>query len=274
MRPLLVLDWGIGGLASLYQLLASPLDRPVVYLSDSGYTPYGRVPHPELGARIEQLCAHFRPSALLVACNAASSALSPQLKLPPLTLNVIDAGVEESLKALYALDDRRAVSDPRALRLGVIGGGATIKSGIYERALHERWRLQRALEVKSVVAQPLSAHVEAGRLSGEALERDLRRICEELGAIDALTLACTHYPALSTRFKEALPKVHLIDPAAGFIESACDALKKQVLSEAQRATKGAELTLYTTGDPEALSRAARLAWGRAPPAPCARLKLS
>ena len=71
MSGTLVLDWGIGGLPTLTRLMELAPTLSITYLSDSGHPPYGRVSRAALGARLEQIAAHFEPSALIVACNAA-----------------------------------------------------------------------------------------------------------------------------------------------------------------------------------------------------------
>ena len=260
----LVLDWGIGGLATLSALRARAPHLPLLYLSDAGFTPYGRVPHEALGARLEALCSalealHGPLSGLMVACNAASSALTPTLKLPP-TLSVIDSGVEATLEALAQRSHLQHVKPHEPLRVGVVGGEATISSRLYERALTSRWSPPHAhpLDVVSVVAQPISAHVEAGRMSGPELEADLQRICEPLRDVHALTLACTHYPAVRNHFSAQLPHALLIDPLDHFVARS---LERWGAPPLVPPPSPAPLTLYTTGDPNALIKGARLAWG-------------
>ena len=261
---LLVLDWGIGGLATLKALRARAPHLPLLYLSDAGFTPYGRVPHEALGARLEALCEaieslHGPLSGLMVACNAASSALTPALKLP-LTLSVIESGVEATLDALAQLPQLRELYDP--LRVGVVGGEATIRSRLYERALTARAEahLRAPLDVLSVVAQPISAHVEAGRLSGPELEADLELICAPLRGVHALTLACTHYPAVRERFSAQLPHALLIDPLEHFVARGLERWGAPPLARSPSPSP-APLSLYTTGDVGAFVEGARLAWG-------------
>ena len=70
----------------------------------------------------------------------------------------------------------------------------------------------------SRVAQPLSAHIEAGRTGTTQFQTDLARIVAPLRQVDALVLACTHYPAAGRWFAAALPGVRLIDPAAASVD--------------------------------------------------------
>ena len=257
MSLVLVLDWGIGGLATLERLRARAPHLSLCYVSDSGYTPYGRVPPVELGARISLLCERLQPSALLVACNAASSALHEAPSLPELTIGIIEAGVEATLSTLEDLWPLGL----RSPRLGVIGGLGTIQAGHYKRLLQGAWGHRSELMVISEPAQALSAHVEAGRLEGPELDADLDELCARLGSLDALTLACTHYPALSAQLQARLPEVTLIDPVERFVAQALTKLNAHGLIEASDAQSSGSLCVYTTGDLEELKRNALSAWG-------------
>ena len=200
MSALAVLDYGIGGLdvwRALHNLVPA---RALIYLSDSGYTPYGKLTADALARRLETLARDLKQrgaSALVIACNAASSALPPMgdaaLCLP--TLGIIDAGVAITLSS-------------GCQRIGVIGGGRTIQSGVYQTLLE-----RAGLDVSARVAQPLSICVEAGDVSSPKLQRHLDELLAPLTSCDALLLACTHYPALTPLIAARLPGVKLLDPA-------------------------------------------------------------
>jgi glutamate racemase len=77
-RAVGILDWGIGG-TSIYRLLKERRpETPIVYFSDTGVTPYGRMEAGELKARLREvieLLARRGVSHLVIGCNAASTAL-------------------------------------------------------------------------------------------------------------------------------------------------------------------------------------------------------
>ena len=269
---LVVMDWGVGGFGA-YALLRAACPRlDVVYLSDAGFTPYGRAPRAALRARLAWAAAVTGAGELLIACNAACSALEPPpapsaltpapsaltpappeppLALPP-HLGVLRAGIELTREAAArALAERAGAQGGGArVRVGVVGGHATVRSGAYERAL-----AAPGVEVTSRAAQPISAHVEAGRLSGEELHRDLREICAPLRGVDLLALACTHYPAARAAWAAHLPETLLLDPATRLVAEAVGAW-----GLAARGGEG-RLEVLTTGDPAALRAAALAAFG-------------
>lgn len=243
MKPsprLAIVDWGIGGMG-VWKSLRAHGDVPVLYLSDTGTTPYGRLPRDELAARLSLLFGFLvRHGAvgIVVACNAASTVLP----------DVPDAGVP----VMGMIEAASEVVGPRFRgTLGVIGGIRTIRSGIYRRTLAAPGR-----RVVTRIAQPLSAHVEAGTTDTPACARDLDRILRPLARVDALLLACTHYPAIAPRIAERLPGVRLLDPA--------DAVAARVRRELVLPTREAADLVLTTGNARAMHEAAKTAWGFEP----------
>lgn len=236
---LAVLDYGIGGLDVWRQLRARHPQLDMIYLSDSGFTPYGQLSRRALCDRLITLMNHLRhrgAGAVVIACNAASSALagSPPDVLPLPTLGIIESGLEE-------------VRVSGARRVGVIGGGRTISSRVYGATLSAE-----GFEVIEQVAQPLSISIEAGDLSSDQLCAELADICAPLQDREVLLLACTHYPAIAPLIQRALPSVKLLDPAPRFTRE---------ISSRWRLTDssgegGSEI--FTTGAPSEMIRAAWL----------------
>jgi glutamate racemase len=241
-----VLDWGIGGYGFVRRLLDGHPRADFVYLSDAGFTPYGQVPARALRARVElaaRFLAELGASHLVVACNAASTVV-PEASFPD--------GLCVSDVVTYGV----AAASATPGVLGIVGGYRTIRSGAYARPLRASGRA-----VVARVAQPLSAHVERGALSGDRVEADVRRIVAPLRRVDALVLACTHYPAIQPLLARALPGVVMIDP----VDALVAAVARAGLSG------GATARHFTTGDPVATARAAALAFGvAARPIPVAR----
>ena len=134
--------------------------------------------------------------------------------------------------------------------IGVVGGRRTIAAALYRRGLARPGRT-----VISRVAQPLSAHIEAGRTGSAPFQADLARIVAPLLRVDALVLACTHYPAATQWFAAALPQTRLIDPAAQL--AAAIAARYPHHQQAGPASR----RFLTSGDPDAMRRGAARAWG-------------
>lgn len=232
-----VMDWGVGGLGALAALRRRFPRLDLAYASDSGFTPYGLVPAEVLAARVAAVARALDVTHLVVACNAASTVIDAAA-LPIPSTGVIAHGVTVALASA-------------ARRIAILGGQRTIDAGHHAQALaaHGVVAIPR-------VAQPLSAHVEAGRLDGPALEADVAAVCAPLrGQVDAALLACTHYPAIAPVLARHLPGVALLDPV--------DALVDWIAARwsLDDAPGDGALTAMTSGDPDALRIVGLAAFG-------------
>jgi glutamate racemase len=236
-----IVDWGIGGLGLVQALDRAAPGLPVLYWSDAGATPYGRMRADELANRLTivvDALAERGATEVVLACNAASTVVGRLGGVAVPVEGIIDHGLA-------------SVPEELTGQVGVIGGRRTIAAGHYRRGLARRGRV-----VLSRVAQPLSAHIEAGRTGSPQFRADLAKILAPLRRVDALVLACTHYPAARTWFAAALPHALLIDPAERMAAA---------IAERYPHTRGASRVgtrcFVTTGDPEAMRRGAARAWG-------------
>ncbi|BDB41865.1 MULTISPECIES: glutamate racemase [Mycobacterium] len=233
-----IVDWGIGGVGLLTHLDRLAPGLPVLYWSDAGVTPYGRMGADELAGRLTSVVAALArrgATEVVLACNAAST-VADRLNTAVPVEGIIGHGVA-------------SVPDD-AVCVAVVGGRRTIAAGHYRRGLARPGRT-----VVSRVAQPLSAHIEAGRTGSPRFQADLDRIIAPLRQADALVLACTHYPAAARWFAAALPHARLVDPAAQL--AAAVAARYPRLRQPGPAPRH----FVTTGDPQAMRRSAAHAWG-------------
>lgn len=231
-----VIDWGVGGLDALRRLAVALPGVDLVYWSDAGFTPYGKVASDVLRERLCAVVARMGVDAAVLACNAASTVLADDDRaLGVEALGVIGPGV----RAALATD-----ADP----VGVLGGDRTIASGLHRAALEAAGR-----RVIAVAAQPLSAHVEAGRLDGPELLADLEPRLAALTPARTTVLACTHYPALGPVLARLDPGMRWLDPIDGLVADA--------VARWSGASGGGTREVHTTGDPRAMRQAAAAAFG-------------
>lgn len=231
-----IIDWGIGGI-SIYRLIKEKLGNiPVVYLSDTGATPYGKMSRRELVSRLNAVISFLKTQGvthLIIGCNAASTAID-ELNKDGITIEgVIDSAVEFS-----------TMKNPQ--QLAVIGGRRTILSGIYRKKF-----AQNKIKIKQRIAQPLSALIESGDISSNNLRKEVKTIISPIKNCSHLLLACTHYPAIREVIKDFVsPKTELIDPAGELINKA----------EKWKLPEGEGDVFYTTGDSESMQKAANNAF--------------
>lgn len=245
-----ILDWGIGGVDFYARLRQTHPDVPVTYWSDAGVTPYGKQPQAALAARVEDVAVALRRRGvthLVVACNAASTILDhPRLRALGRSGMPLTGVIEPAITA--------ALADP-ARAFGVVGGQRTIASQVYRRGLAIGGRV-----VHQRVAQPLSALVERGEIDGPEVRAEIARIFTPLARVEALILACTHYTALLPPIRALLPDTRIIDPAAATLAF----VTRHWHLDRALPPEPCDMFL-TTGDPQAMQRAAQRAFGVALP---------
>lgn len=232
-----IIDWGIGGI-SVYRLLKEKLGNVRVgYLSDTGATPYGKMTRAELIERLNSVIRFLKErgvSHLVIGCNAASTAI-PHLNPQGLLIEgMIDNAIAASLTY-------------RPTKLAIIGGRRTVVSGVYRKGFAEH-----GVEIEQRIAQPLSGLIEGGDVGSETLRAEAKRILAPIRNSSHILLACTHYPAITGVLAEFVSsKARFIDPAESIVNK---------IARWKLKVGGSDVFL-TTGDPKAMKRSARLAFG-------------
>ena len=202
MMKLGICDYGIGGIG-LYQKIREKVSTDIVYFSDAGFIPYGKVSEHVLAKRIEKVLDFFTQqgvSKIAVACNSASTVISETENL----MGMLSSGI-------------RSVEELNIQKVGVVGGGRTIASNIFIKAFEKK-----GIHTKQANAQAISIHVEAGDIDSEELKTDLIKIFTPFSDYKHILLACSHYPAVSKHIKKILPFTNLIDPVEKMGEAILD----------------------------------------------------
>lgn len=238
MKPCLaIMDWGIGGI-SICKLVKSQIGTlPVIYFSDTGVTPYGKMSHDELASRVDRVISFLREHGvthLIIGCNAASTVI-PFLRTTDIKVEgVIDCAV-------------RFTASMQPKRLALLAGKRTVLSGIYRRAFGEL-----GIDVTQRIAQPLSALIEVGDVKSNELQKECRKIIKPVKDCSHLLLACTHYPAIMPVLKEFVSEnTVIVNPVAEIVKM----IKRWRLSGAGKGR------FFTTGDSDSMKRAAWNAFG-------------
>lgn len=229
--PIGVFDSGVGGLTVLQALRRRMPEQDFVYVGDTARVPYGRKPREmveQFAGEIARFLVRQEVTGIVVACNTASAAALPQLaeRVPVPVWGVIDPGVEAA---------RRASASGR---VGIIATAGTIRAGAYQRKLE-------ALGVEVWArACPMFVHlVEEGLADSPEAELLARHYLAGRPELDALILACTHYPLLKPVLSSVLgDKIHLVDSA----EVTAEVVREAVGSGAHGGQ--GRVTHYVTGD--------------------------
>ncbi len=188
-QPIGVFDSGIGGLTVANAIINHLPQEEIIYFGDTAHLPYGDKSADAIryySLKIVKFLLEKNCKMIVIACNSASAAAYKVLldfyQGQALFVNVVDPLVE-------------AVAQQEHKKIGIIATKATTRSGIYKHKFQE---IKPELHVASLATPLLTPMIEEGyfnnNISNAIIEQYLSNPLFE--NIDALLLACTHYPLI------------------------------------------------------------------------------
>ncbi|MBV9269700.1 MAG: glutamate racemase [Candidatus Eremiobacteraeota bacterium] len=227
-------DSGLGGLTVVRQVRRRLPRHDLVFFADQAHVPYGERTTEDLHRLLEhniELLDARGVDTIVAACNT-SCAIAQRYGWPQSRALVLD------------LIESAAIAVERAgyRRVGVVATSATARSGAYAHAIRAR---VSGAEVYEVAAPSLVPLVEAGKLAGDEPARAVAEVIAELPrSLDAVILACTHYPLLDLHFANVLgSNVARLDPAEVQAERAA-----MVVTERMVPANGGAMPFITNSD--------------------------
>lgn len=254
-------DSGIGGLTVLEPVRRALGEYDYIYLGDSARAPYGSKSHDELMMFLEQGARFLFDEGcelVIVACNSASASALKEVQDNWLVryhprkriLGVIKPTVEKLVQNKYR-------------KILVLGTVATISSGAYER---EFFKLSSDLEIATLACPEWGFMVERGLAGTKEMrlqvERDLQKV--ESG-IEAILLACTHYPYVRTDVEAVMLNrfgsgIEVFEQGDLVAQSLVEYLSRHDDLEG-RLKKNGNIRYFTTGDAHLVSTLAERGFG-------------
>lgn len=212
--PIGIFDSGVGGLTVLDAFLnLYPFDQhgqSYVYIGDTARLPYG-TKSPETIIRYSETIARaltrFKPKAIIVACNTASTYALEAVKGVCGDIPCIGM-ITPSVQAIVTNSDFKHIL--------VMGTAGTIKSDIYARSIKAE---KPKLMVSSVACQLLVALAEENWANTEIARAVIRRYLDPFFHADVppdcIILGCTHFPVFTNILHE-LYGAHIVLINTGF----------------------------------------------------------
>ena len=210
-RPIGVFDSGVGGLTVLRALRSTLPGESFVYLGDTARLPYGtKSVHTVVRYALQaaDVLVARDIKCLVVACNTASAAALPAMRLRYAGLPVI--GVVEP-------GARAACAASASGRIAVLATESTVRGGAYQQAIA---RIRPDSRVWAIACGLFVALAEEGWVDGPIAAQVALRYLEPLRtdaatAVDTLVLGCTHFPVLKSVIAAAAGAgVEIVDSAA------------------------------------------------------------
>ena len=219
-----VFDSGLGGLTAVKSICELMPNENIVYFGDTARIPYGT----KTEDTIKQYAAsdiRFLLSKdvklIVIACGTASSvALDDMRKM-----------FETPIVGVVEAASRAAVCKTENGKIGVIGTGATVKSGSYLRAIKE---LDGEISVYQNACPLFVPLVENGHFDTEVTRLVIKEYLEKIKdeGVDTLILGCTHYPLLEKAIGDYMGSgVKLISPSLELAKTLGDILGKDNLAD-------------------------------------------
>jgi glutamate racemase len=248
-QPIGLFDSGVGGLTIMRELAAQLPNEHLIYLGDTARLPYGnKSPEAILRFAIDNSAFLLEQNIklLIISCHTASSHAFHALKdsLPIPVLGVTEPGVQSLLRAT------------RTKRVAVLGTAATIASGIYQSLIKLQDPNTQIFAISCPLFVPL---VEEGLQDHQAAKLIAEHYLSSLRSqnIDAVLLACTHYPLLRATIQEVLgPSIQLVEPA-----SSCAIQAKQLLTSLNllnEVNRSPKYRFFASDDPEKFQHLAKI----------------
>lgn len=231
-RPIGVFDSGIGGLTVVKEIMEQLPNESIVYFGDTARVPYG-TKSKEIVTRYSFQCIKFllekKVKAIVVACNTASAA---SLDAAKQSFDIPFIGVVEPGAIT-------ACQVTRSNKVGIIGTEGTVSSGAYEKEINvinnDVKIVLKACPLFVPIAEEGWQDTEIARLTAHEYLAGLK----EKG-IDALVMACTHYPLLEKTIAQVMGEdIMLVNPAYETAKSL-----KDILDELGIRNKGGRKTEY------------------------------
>ncbi|MGR6088204.1 MAG: glutamate racemase [Arcticibacter sp.] len=232
--PIGIFDSGIGGLTVADAILKQMPAESIVYFGDTAHMPYGEKSADAIRAyaiRITDFLLENGCKAIVIACNSASSVAYETVKQHAagraVVLDVINPVVEKvsSLKKVH--------------QVGVIGTRATIRSNAYAQGIASKAPDKK---VSSLATPLLAPMIEEGffnnNISRTIINNYLSR--PKLKKIDALILACTHYPLIRKEIGDYYKREILIVDSAEIVAAKLHSILKKDKLLADRKKAGAK----------------------------------
>jgi glutamate racemase len=263
--PIGVFDSGLGGLTILRHLRGRLPQYDYLYLGDQARVPYGtrsfetvlRYTREGVEELMKRGCA-----LVILACNTASAEALRSLQQHWLPLAAPDRRILGVLRPTTEV----AGTFTRSGHLGILATNGTVQSNSYPI---EIGRFFPQLKVTQLACPLWVSLVEAGETNSEGtlffVNRDLRKLLALDPAIDAVLLACTHYPLLGGVLRYVAPAgVHFIEQGPLVAEKLVSYLNLHPEMEA-RCSKGGGVAYLTTDNRAAFCARAGFFGVDAPP---------
>lgn len=247
-QPIGVFDSGYGGLTVLKEISTLLPQYDYLYMGDNARTPYGSRSFETVYEYTLQAVKWFFSQGchlVILACNTASAkALRTiqQKDLPALAPNKRVLGVIRPSAEVIG-------NFTKTNQVGILGTNGTVQSGSY---ILEIEKFFPGIQVSQEACQLWVPLIENNEFESDGadyfVKENIDNLLKKAVDIDAVLLACTHYPLLLKKIKKYMPDgVSVISQGEIVAKSLKDYLERHPEIEAQ-CSRNSQLSFFTTDD--------------------------
>lgn len=254
-QPIGIFDSGIGGLTVAKAVTELLPCENIIYFGDTTHLPYGEKSAAAIQAysvKIADMLLKHDCKMILIACNTASAAAYELVKEyvdgKAHIINVIDPVVAYMAHSFTGK------------QVGIIGTKQTINSNVYTKKITA---LGLPISLFSKATPLLAAVIEEGFANNQIIEELLKEYLSHpsLQNIDALLLACTHYPVIKNQIANYYKNtVEIIDTTNIVAKSVKDCLQ---LYKLQNTEQPSVKKFYISDYTESFHKATKVFFGEA-----------
>lgn len=249
-KPIGVFDSGYGGLTVLKEIVKILPEYNYLYLGDNARAPYGTRSFDTVYEYTLQCVKWFFSQdcpLVLLACNTASAkALRniQQIDLPQLGTGKKVLGVIRPTAEIIG-------NYTKTNCIGILGTKGTIQSGSYQIEIAKKFPEVKVFQQACPLWVSLIENNEYNEPGADYfVEKYINELLKQSKNIDAILLACTHYPLLYEKIRKFTPShINIISQGEIVASSLKDYLIRHPEIEEQLSKDG-QIDLFTTDSTE------------------------
>ena len=207
-NPIGIFDSGIGGLTVANAINLLMPNEPLIYFGDTSHFPYGEKSPDSIkyyAIRIADFLIERKAKCIVIACNTASA----------IAYEVVKKHVKNKIPVVSVIEPVVDVvcGNKSLSKIGVIATKGTIKADAYAKKIHA---ISPEKIVASLATPLLAPMIEEGFFNNNISKTIINSYLSKpkLKKIDALILACTHYPLIHKEIASYYNnKVQILDSA-------------------------------------------------------------
>ena len=261
-QPIGIFDSGYGGLTVLKEITAKLPQYDYIYLGDNARSPYGtRSFETVYEYTLECVKWLFNQGCPLVilACNTASAKALRSIQQND--LNKIDA----SKRVLGVIRPTTEIIGrfTKTGNVGILATNGTVISNSYPIEIQKFYPAINIFQEACPMWVPLVENNEYNSPGADYfIQKNINNLLQQSGSIDTILLACTHYPLLMEKIKNAVPaNITVLSQGEIVADSLKLYLQKHTEIE-ENCSKNGQISFFTTDSEEDFDSHAAIFYGK------------